>query len=98
MLRVKVFSSATHAPDCHILEQVINAWVDADRPLIRQMAQSATAERVVITFLYESGQNDAPSRAASAAVPEAFERSLDDAELDPADDEPALLPDAELPY
>lgn len=98
MLRVKVFSSATRAPDCHTLEQAINSWLDADRPVIRQMTQSVSADRVVITFLYESGQRDAQSRAASAAVPEAFERGLDDAELEPADDEPALLPDAELPY
>ena len=98
MLRVKVFSGAMHGEDNQRLEDHINGWLADARPAIRQMTQSSIAERVVVTFLYEESHRDAQMRVTSAVVPEAFAHSLNDAELDPADDQPGLLPEVELPY
>lgn len=98
MLRVKIFSSAMHGEDNQRLEDHINGWLADERPAIRQMTQSSYAEHVTVTFLYDDDHRDTQVRMASAVVPKAFEHSLNDAELDPADDQPDLLPEAELPY
>jgi hypothetical protein len=99
MLRLRIFSSAAYGGDIGKLEEAINAWLASARPIIRQVAQSSTAaEALVVTFLYDDGQLETNTRATSAAVPEAFERGFNDEELDLADEEPTLLPDAELPY
>lgn len=99
MLRLKIFSSAAYSGDIGKLEEAINAWLAGARPIIRQVVQSSTAEEaLVVTFLYDDGQLETNTRKASAAVPEAFERGLNEEELDLADEELTLLPDAELPY
>lgn len=98
MLRVKVFSSATYGGNCSQLEDGINRWLENAQPAIRQMTQSSVADQVIVLFLYEERHRDAQMRASSAEVPEAFERSLNESELDPADDELTELPEAELPY
>ena len=99
MLRLKIFSSAAYSGDIAKLEEAINAWLASARPMIRQVAQSSTSEEaLVVTFLYDDGQLDTTTRKASAAVPEVFERGLNEEELDLADEEPTVLPDAELPY
>ena len=98
MLRLRIFSSAAYGGDIVRLEDAINDWLDSAHPAIRQMAQSSLAEHVVVTFLFEGGHRDARMRATSAVVPEAFERVMNDLELDPAEEEPTLLPNAELPY
>jgi hypothetical protein len=98
MLRVKVFSSATYEGNFSQLEGDINRWLESAQPVIRQMTQSNVADHVMVTFLFEEGYRDTKMHAGSAEVPEAFERSLNDSELDPVDDEPTVLPEAELPY
>lgn len=98
MFRVKVFSSGVRGDDAQMLESAINKWLESAHPSIRQMTQSSSTEHVIVTFLYDDGQRDAQTRVASAVVPKAFEHSLSDAELDPADDQPGILPEAELPY
>lgn len=98
MLRLKIFTTTACGGDINQLEDAINRWLDTFQPAIRQMTQSSSEEYVVVTFLYDSGQRDVQTRITSAVVPEAFERGLNGSELDLADDEPTLLPDAELPY
>jgi hypothetical protein len=99
MLRLKIFSSAGYGGDIGALEEAINTWLVGARPSIRHVVQSNPSEEaLVITFLYEDGQLETNTRKASAAMPETFERGLNEAEPDLADDEPTLLPDAELPY
>ncbi|MGE5335233.1 MAG: hypothetical protein ACM3N4_11075 [Nitrososphaerota archaeon] len=98
MLRVKVFSSAVSGGDSSPLEDGINRWLESVRPVVRQVTQSSVADQVIVLFLYEERHGDAQVRARSAEVPEAFGRSLNESELDPADDEPTELPEAELPY
>lgn len=98
MLRVKIFSSAMYGGDISQFEGEINHWLESIHPPIRQMTQSNATDHVILTFLYDAAHRDTATYAASVEVPEAFERSLDDAELDPVDDEPTMLPEAELPY
>jgi hypothetical protein len=78
-------------------EQLVNDWLATDQPQLMQMAQSAYADALALTFLYEAGQSEQEEGlSAHAAVPKIFETGLQDADLDPLD-EPEL-PDAELPY
>jgi hypothetical protein len=48
--------------------------------------------------VYELGGEATQELARKVAVPEVFERHLDDAELDPDEIEEPSLPEAELPY
>lgn len=98
MFQVKMFSSATHGGDIASLERAINSWLDASMPAIRQITQSSDAGHIVVTFLYEKRRGEDQAHLAAADVPDAFERDLDDTNLDPVEDEPPTLPDAELPY
>lgn len=98
MHRLKIFNSAAHEGDITKLEAAINSWLEDAQPVVRHMTQTSSAEQLVISFLYDEYRHGAQVHTASAAVPEAFERSLNDLGLDPADEEPTLLPDAELPY
>lgn len=98
MFRVKLFSSAAHSGDIASLEREINGWLEASEPAIRQVAQSSDAGQVVITFLYEKRRGEDQAHLVAADVPDAFERDLDDTNLDPVEEEPPTLPEAELPY
>ncbi|HEX6544035.1 MAG TPA: hypothetical protein VF040_19935 [Ktedonobacterales bacterium] len=98
MLRVKMFSTGMYGGEIKGLQDAINGWLESAHPAIRQVTQSSSAEHIVVTFLYDEGFFDTSPRTASAEVPEAFEQSLKGAHLDPVDDEPGLLPNAELPY
>jgi hypothetical protein len=97
MQRIKVFSTQMAGSDLTRLEQLVNDWLATDQPQLMQMTQSAFADDLALTFLYEEGQSEQEERmSAHAAVPKIFETGLQDADLDPLD-EPEF-PDAELPY
>jgi len=98
MLRVKIFSGVTQSGSSAHLEREINDWLEAERPMIRQMAQSGLGYQFALTFLYEIRGGEDQAHLAKAHVPEAFERDMEDSELDPVEDEPTTLPEAELPY
>lgn len=98
MHRIKMFSSAMHGGEIQGLEAAINGWLESAHPTIRQVTQSGADEQVVVTFLYDDGHRAMQFRMASTAVPEAFEQSLSGLDLDPVEEEPVLLPEAELPY
>jgi hypothetical protein len=97
MQRIKVFSTQMAGSDLARLEQLVNDWLATDQPQLMQMTQSAFADHLALTFLYEAGQSEQEERmSAHAAVPKIFESGLQDTDLDPLD-EPEF-PDAELPY
>ncbi len=93
MLRVKIFSNGTRFNEVSVLEEAIDHWLESEQPAIRQVIQSSSAGQVVLTFLYDDARRDS-----GAATPGDFEQSSSTAEYDPTDDEPDVLPDAELPY
>lgn len=98
MLRVKIFSSVIQGGNSAHIEREINNWLEAELPAIRQMTQSSIGNQLAVTFLYEKRRGEDQAHLAKADVPEAFERDLEDSELDPVEDEPTILPEAELPY
>ncbi|HEU4781821.1 MAG TPA: hypothetical protein VFS83_00635 [Ktedonobacterales bacterium] len=98
MLRVKIFASSTQINEVSVLEQAIDHWLENEQPAIRQMVQSCSAGQVILTYLYDDTHRDPQARGASATTHETFDQSSTDAEFDSTDDEPDILPDAELPY
>lgn len=109
MPQFKAFSSASDITSLARMEHEINEWMKHERPRILHMAQSAADNArttvphflyVVVSFVYDHGDTASLGVAtATTAVPDVFDRNLDDAELDPAlDEDDVLLPEAELPY
>ena len=98
MYRYKGFDSASVGGDLSRLEATVNDWIERQRPRIRYMAQSQNGEHVVLSFVYELGGESTQEMTRKVAVPEVFERQLDDTELDPDEVEEPGLPEAELPY
>lgn len=95
----KVFTSAAYGEDVRELERGINDWMSREVPRILFMKQSAHGQHVVISFVFDSGGSRGAAVATeSAEVPEVFERTLGDADLDPGEQPDVLLPEAELPY
>ena len=109
MPRYKAFSSASDVTALARMEREINEWMEHEHPRILHMAQSASDDahttgmnmmNVVVSFVYDNSDSESLGTAtASAAIPDVFERTLEDAELDPtANEDNVLLPEAELPY
>ena len=99
MQRVKIFSSAAYDDDLSQLERAIGEWMGAASGQIQFMAQSALGAHLVVTFVYvEAGAEAAVTAAGAVEVPEVFERTLDDATLDPERPDDRPLPELELPY
>jgi pilus assembly protein TadC len=94
----RAFSSAAYAGSLAQLEAAINEWMRSERPRIQQVAQSPFGLDLVISFVYDGGSATESATTEAAAVPEVFERTLEDTELDPEREEPDVLPEAELPY
>ena len=91
MFHYKAFSGDAHAIED--LETVVNAWLQETRPLIHTMRQSQSETTVVISFLYETNEEQSSVEVATA------EASVDAAQPDPADALMiTLLPQMELPY
>ena len=55
MQRIKVFSTQMAGSDLAQLEQLVNDWLATDQPQLMQMTQSAYADALALTFLYEAG-------------------------------------------
>jgi hypothetical protein len=98
MLRVKIFASGTQINEVSMLEEDIGHWLENEQPTIRQMIQSCSAGQVVLTFLYDDARRDPQVSDASTAMRGAFDQGSNNSEADSTDDEPEILPEAELPY
>lgn len=99
MQRVKIFSSAAYDDDLSQLERAIGEWMGAASRQIQFVAQSALGAHLVVTLLYvEADMQAVGTAAATAEVPEVFERTLEDATLDPERPDDRPLPELELPY
>ncbi len=101
MTRFKTFSSAACGDDLEQFERRVNGWLAAARPRVQHVAQSALSAHLVVSFVYLDGPEEAGAAAEAAGeavdVPEVFERTLADTDLDPQDP-PSPLPEVELPY
>lgn len=99
MQRFKTFSSAMCEGNLAKLEHLVGTWLAHERPRILHMAQSPFGPDLVISFVYEqSGVAEQLATAEAAAVPNAFDRSFANGDLNPQEAEIPPLPEAELPY
>jgi hypothetical protein len=100
MQQFKAFSTAMTEGDLAKLERLIGEWLSHERPRIAHMAQSSFGADLVISFVYEQGAvaEQLEMAEASASVPNAFDRSFANGDLDPEEVELPPLPEAELPY
>jgi hypothetical protein len=51
--KFKGFDSALCGDSMATLEEVVNTWMDEERPRIRQMCQCTRGEHIVLSFVYE---------------------------------------------
>lgn len=98
MFRYKGFDSSAFGDDVQRLEASVNDWMEKRHPRIRMMTQSPRGEHILLSFVYEEGTDSERPLAKKVAVPDIFERTMEDAELDPEDVDDTGLPEAELPY
>jgi hypothetical protein len=99
MSQCKIFSGSVSEHDLSDLESRINTWLQEHKPRIMFAQQSSVEATLVVTIIYElSGHSSiAMDEEHEAEVPDVFEKTLEDAELDPSA-ESGGLPEAELPY
>lgn len=53
MYKFKGFDSAQCGDSMAALEAMVNAWMDGERPRIRQMCQSMRGDHILLSFVYE---------------------------------------------
>jgi hypothetical protein len=51
--RFKGFDSSHCGDSMNALEQLVNAWMEAEHPRIRYMCQSMRGEHILLSFVYE---------------------------------------------
>jgi hypothetical protein len=98
MFRYKGFDSAQVGGNLARLEALVNDWMQAEHPRIRLLAQTPRGDQIFLSFVYEDGSDVEHHLTRAATVPEVFETTLDDSDLEPDELEDPRLPEAELPY
>ncbi|HEX8730582.1 MAG TPA: hypothetical protein VF725_00870 [Ktedonobacterales bacterium] len=93
MFHYKAFSGETTPGGVSALESEVNAWLAEIHPLIHTMKQTQAGAALVVSFLYETDEEQARVSVATA------EASVGAAQPEPADALMiTLLPQMELPY
>ncbi len=89
MYRFKAFDSRDGAGDIESLETRVNVWIEQERPRIRLMSQTPVGNHIVLSFVFEVA-SDIEDQVAKAAtvVPDVFQETMEDTQLDPADPPP----------
>lgn len=100
MAQFRAFTGMSSPDGVAQLEFAVNEWLTGEQPRILFMSQSPFGSALVVSFLYEAGRGAAALAEAehAAEVPEIFERTMRETELDPSEDVEMPLPEAELPY
>ena len=99
MLHYKAFSSDLTNGDLAELEMMVNAWLQEAQPLVHTMTQSACGAATIVSFLYETEDDELGERhaVATAEVGEIASASLPQPALSDSL-MITLLPQMELPY
>lgn len=98
MTAYKLFSSESVADDLARFEQMVDDWLREQEPRIVGLTQSTLGTHLILSIVYELGGDETMVDVEEAEVPEVFERTMEQANLDPTATSEALLPEAELPY
>lgn len=97
MSRYKLFSSGAVGDDLTLFERLVDDWLREQQPRIFTVTQSAVGSHLALSIFYDADE-ETMAGAEAAEVPEVFERTMEQINLDPATTSDALLPEAELPY
>ena len=99
MLHYKAFTSDMTNGDLAELEMMVNAWLQEAQPLVHTMTQSACGASTIVSFLYESEDDELSERHAVATeeISETAGASLPQPALSDSL-MITLLPQMELPY
>ena len=84
MYRFKGFDSNVCGDNMTTLEAIVNAWMEEERPRIRQMCQTMRGEHILLSFVYEDTR-ELEQRVASHAqtgITGGFQRFVDDDFID----------------
>jgi hypothetical protein len=98
MQRFKTFTSADCDDDLARLEQMVNDWLDTEKPHVHYFSSAPFGDHLVVSFVYAARYAEAGVAEEAAAVAEVFERTMGNATPDPAEVKEVLLPEVELPY
>lgn len=61
-----------------VLEAVVNAWMESDRPRIRHVCQNMRGEHILLSFVYEEAREIEQRVSAQAQATSAMPRFFDD--------------------
>jgi hypothetical protein len=79
--RFKGFDSARCGDSINALEQVVNAWMEAEHPRIRHMCQSMRGDHILLSFVYEETrelEQRLTAQTQTSALPRYFEEDFAD--------------------
>jgi hypothetical protein len=80
--KFKGFDSARCSDSMQSLEQLVNAWMEAEHPRIRHMCQSMRGDHILLSFVYEETreleQRISAQTQTSSALPRYFEEDFID--------------------
>lgn len=97
MSAYKLFSSASVEDDLTRFEAMVDDWLREHQPHILALAQSALGPHLILSIMYDA-DDETMIGVQAAEVPEIFERTMEETNLDPSTSSDVLLPEAELPY
>lgn len=98
MYRFKTFDSRDGVGDIAALEARVNTWIEHEHPRIRLMCQTPIANHILLSFVFEVATDiDDQIAKAATAVPDVFQETLEETELDPSEP-PPINGEINMPY
>jgi len=79
--KFKGFDSSYSGDSMHALEQLVNAWMEAEHPRIRHVCQSMRGEHILLSFVYEENrelEQRVSAQTQTSALPRYFEEDFID--------------------
>jgi hypothetical protein len=79
--KFKGFDSARCGDSMNSLEQLVNAWMEAEHPRIRHMCQSMRGDHILLSFVYEETremEQRLATQTQTSALPRYFEEDFVD--------------------
>lgn len=91
--RFKGFDSSLCGDNMAALEAMVNAWMEGERPRIRQMCQSIRGQHILLSFVYEDTrelESRISTQTSMTAITGAFPRMFDDEKIDDRPTSPSI--------
>jgi hypothetical protein len=91
--RFKGFDSSLCGDNMAALEAMVNAWMEGERPRIRQMCQNIRDQHILLSFVYEDAhelESRVSTQTSVTAITGAFPRIFDDEKVDDRPTSPSI--------